>query len=101
MAPLDSVTVTADWAGAGQRCGVDDVAAFGHRRGRDVRLTVVVSIVSVIAVIAAAGLMASASKLPPRRAVMVADTELGVGSTRLVGWRSRARAAGSWHRLRC
>src|SRR5262245_22078342 len=38
------------------------------------RLTVVVSAVSVIVVVAAAGLMASASKLPPDALLIVADT---------------------------
>src|SRR5262245_14721826 len=42
--------------------------------GVAVRLTVVASIVSVIAVVAAAGLIASASKLPPVALLMVADT---------------------------
>ena len=42
--------------------------------GVAVRLTVVVSIVSVTLVVAAAGLMASASKLPPEALLIVADT---------------------------
>ena len=42
--------------------------------GVALRLTVVVSRVSVTVVVAAAGLMASASKLPPVAAVIVADT---------------------------
>ena len=42
--------------------------------GVAVRLTVVVSMVSVMAVVAAAGLIASASKLPPLALLIVADT---------------------------
>ena len=42
--------------------------------GDALRLTVVVSRVSVIDVVAAAGLIASASKLPPDALLMVAET---------------------------
>ena len=64
-----------------------------------VRLTVVVLIVSVIAVVAAAGLTTSDSKLPPVALEIVADTLPASTYTSSLGAATLTRAAGS-HRPR-
>ena len=66
VAPLLSVTVTADCAGAVQRGGVGDGAAFGHAAAR-VSDTVVVLTVSVIAWSPAWHRRSTGSKPPPLR----------------------------------
>ena len=73
VAPLLSVTVTAVCAGLFSDA-VYVMLPPSATLAEAVRLTVVVAMVSVIAVVAAAGLIARLSKLPPVALLIVADT---------------------------